>query len=214
MLSASPLAHKFKSLVVAGAAAAAVLVPAGAASADSGSISAKTEVMSTQSAQKDVSAQASRKLYDIRLRVKPNNAKYLGRPWKPSEAVGQLKKCFNCTFPVKNAPKKYPKKGQLIKLRACAAGPFGCKNAPVKFYEQKNGFYFIAQKGHFDGAGSKIYFQFYNEKKTGYLGLHVWAYVTKPTVPDSVNKSVARGTWQDFAHKMGVKLHCKHSSQC
>ncbi|MCL6735301.1 hypothetical protein [Streptomyces neyagawaensis] len=217
MPNRSPLLRRLSNLAVAGAAMLAVLAPAGAASASSGApVAKKAETTAAQQDTTPAAAVKLRKLYDWRLHVKPNNAKYIGRPWKPAEAIQELKKCFNCTFPVKNAPKKYPKEGQLIKLKACAAGPFGCKNAPVKFYSKgvANGWYFVAQKGHFDGAGSKVYFQFYNEKSTGYLMLHVWAYVAKPSVPDGLNKSFARGKWQDFNHKMGVKLHCKHSSQC
>ncbi|MBD9704386.1 hypothetical protein IHE56_20360 [Streptomyces sp. ID01-12c] len=217
MFTRSPFLRTLSNLGVAGAAMLAVLAPAGAASAHGGSAFAGKSPVAV--AEKDTGAAAAvklRKLYDWRFHVKPNNAKYIGRPWKASEPMQELKRCFNCTFPVKNAPKKYPREGQLINLKACAAGPFGCRNAPVKFYTKgmKNGWYFIAQKGHFDGAGSRVNFQFYNDKKTGYLMLHVWAHVAKPSVPDGVNKSFARGKWQDFNHKMGVKMHCKHSSQC
>jgi hypothetical protein len=216
VLTRSPLIRRLSNLAVAGAAMLAVLAPAGAASASgNAAVAKKTQATVVEKDTEAAAAVKLRKLYDFRLRVKPNNAKYLGRPWKASEPIQELKRCFNCTFPVKNAPKKYPKENQLIKLKACAAGPFGCRNAPVRYHGGvKNGWYFTAEKGHFDGKGSKVYFQFYNEKNTGYLALHVWAYVAKPSVPDSVNKSFARGKWQDFAHNMGVKMNCKHSSLC
>lgn len=155
-------------------------------------------------------AAASRKLYDadffVGERVSANQIRKL--KVKPVKAWNELHRCFNCSFPVKGAPKKFPTEGQLIKLQACAAGSWGCKPAPVRYYKSTGWpytWYFIAQKGHFDGAGSKVYFRFYNDS-SGYLKLNVWAYVTKPTVPDGVNKEFATSKWRAFAHVLGVKL--------
>ncbi|WP_200301349.1 hypothetical protein [Streptomyces adelaidensis] len=216
MLNRSPLFRRLSNLAVAGAAMLAVLAPAGAASASSNAAVAKKTQAAV--AEQDTTATAAvklRKLYDVSFYVKPNNARFIGKPWKPSEAIRELKKCFNCTFPVKGAPKKYPAENQRINLKACATF-FVCKNAPVRYHKGKDkyGWYFTAEKGHFDGAGSKVYFNFINEKKTGYLKIHVWAYVAKPTVNDSLNKRFATSKWQEFAHKMGVKINCNHDPRC
>lgn len=175
-----------------------------------------TTVGVASEARGNVSAIRSRKLYDIRMHVKPNNLHgHVGVAWAPSLAIKELHRCFNCTFPIKGAPKKYPQENQHLSLKACAAGPFGCRNAPVRYHGGlSSGWYFTAERGHFDGAGSKVYFQFYPEKNTHYLMLHVWAYVTHPTVPDSINKNFATGKWQDFNHKMGLKLWCNDDPRC
>jgi hypothetical protein len=185
--------------------------------ADAGAVTKTQSVTRTAAveAQGDVSAASARKLYDYRFHVKPNNARVIGVAWKPSLAINELKRCFNCTFPINGAPKKYPAENQKLNLKACAVY-FVCKNAPVRYHKGgiANGWYFTAEQGHFDGKGSKVYFQFYPEKNTHYLKLHVWAYVTHPTVPDSLNKRFAYDKWQEFSHKMGVKLWCKSYGGC
>lgn len=208
---------RFKSVlstVVAGL--AAMLFTLGPA-ADAGAATQNRSVTQTEAvaAHAEASATSGRKIYDYRFHVKPNNARVIGVAWKPSLAISQLKSCFNCTFPIKGAPRKYPAENQRLNLKACAAY-FVCKNAPVRYHKGgiANGWYFTAEQGHFDGKGSKVYFQFYAEKNTHYLMLHVWAYVTHPTVPDSLNKRFARDKWQDFSHTMGVKLWCKSYGGC
>ncbi|MDX2695753.1 hypothetical protein [Streptomyces ipomoeae] len=152
----------------------------------------------------DVSAAGSRLLYKYNFMI----VKYATKPGAEAKAFKALKNCFGgCTFPVKGAPKKLPtREGTFINLKACAAGPFGCRKAPVKFYRAgvKYGWHFIAQKGHFDGAGSRIYFTIY--RKNGYLYLGVRAFVTKPTVPDALNKKFANKTWATFASNIGLKM--------
>lgn len=120
----------------------------------------------------------------------------------------ELHRCFNCNFPVTGAPKAFPKEGQLLKLKACIVGSVGCKNAPVKYYKgqfTEYGWHFVAQDGHFDGKGSQVYFKFYNDAE-GYAHLNVWAFVTKPTVPDGPNKDFAKNRWRSFAHILGTRF--------
>ncbi|MEU6330514.1 hypothetical protein ABZ851_25040 [Streptomyces sp. NPDC047049] len=184
----------------------ATATPAQAQSADSAQ-QPVTKAAATHSAGTKVAAAGLRKLYDERFTVKPNNAHYPGLRVSPAKAMKSLKHCFNCTFPVKGAPKKFPKENQRINLEACAVF-FACKDAPVRYHglgNMKNAWYFTAEKGHFDGAGSKVYFNFYTGSK-GYLELHVEGYVTHPSVPDSLNKRFAVEKWQSFAHNMGVEL--------
>ncbi|MER0481987.1 hypothetical protein ABR737_27255 [Streptomyces sp. Edi2] len=184
----------------------ATATPAQAQSADSAQ-QPVTKAAATQSVGTKSAAAGLRKLYDERFTVKPNNARYPGLKVSPAKAMKSLKHCFNCTFPVKGAPKKFPKENQRINLEACAVF-FACKDAPVRYHgigSMKNAWYFTAEKGHFDGKGSKVYFNFYTDSK-GYLRLHVEGYVTNPSVPDSLNKRFAVEKWQGFAHNMGVEL--------
>ncbi|WP_218009802.1 hypothetical protein [Actinomadura kijaniata] len=122
----------------------------------------------------------------------------------PSKAMKKLKSCFNCTFPVSGAPRKYPKRDQKLPLKACWFKKV-C-NAPVKFYPRgKYGWYFVAQKGHFDGKGSTVYFRWYQDRKK-VLRLHVYAYVANPSVPDWANRTGAHSTWEKFASNMAKAL--------
>ncbi|MGW7021960.1 hypothetical protein OG754_16725 [Streptomyces decoyicus] len=167
----------------------------------------KAAVAQPAAAKNGAAAAGLRKLYDERFTVKPNNGHYPGLKVSPAKAMKSLHDCFNCSFPVKGAPKKFPKENQRLNLEACATF-FACKDAPVRYHgigTMKNAWYFTAEKGHFDGKGSKVYFNFYTDSK-GYLKLHVEGYVTHPSVPDSLNKRFAVEKWQNFAHNMGTKL--------
>ena len=129
-------------------------------------------------------------------------------PIRAREAVAfrELHRCFNCSFPVNGAPRSYPSEGQFIPLKACVAGV--CRNAPVRAYsrESEKWFYFIAQRGHFDGEGSQITFSF-STHADGKLHLQVTARVTNPTIPDFLNKEGARYTWHNFATNLGTNLY-------
>ncbi|GAB3958430.1 hypothetical protein GCM10029978_003350 [Actinoallomurus acanthiterrae] len=151
----------------------------------------------------EVSAAGLRQLYRWNFQIRPGSSMPKGsdkRAWKV------LHNCFNCVFPIKGAPKKFPKDGQRINLKACVGGNWGCKKAPVKYYHgmAKYGWYFIAQSGHFDGAGSRVYFTIYMKGKLLFLGVR--GYVKHPTIPDAVNKHFANATWSKFATRLGSKL--------
>lgn len=122
-------------------------------------------------------------------------------------ALKELHRCFNCSFPVGGAPKAYPKNGQLLPLVACASGLF-CRKAPVRFYShpERLGFLLIAQRGHFDGAGSIVEFRFFGNNNRE-LMLRVTANVMKPSVPDWANKSFAASVWGTFGRQMGYNLY-------
>ena len=125
----------------------------------------------------------------------------------PSQAFQELRRCFNCSFPVSGAPRAYPKDDQFIPLRACAGGKFGCKDAPVKAYSffSLDRIVLVAESGHFDGKDSTIIFNFITDS-SGNLKIKVTAFVTDPTVPDFLNKTFARTTWRSFARKLGENM--------
>ena len=136
----------------------------------------------------------------------------------PSHALQELRRCFNCSFPVGGAPRAYPTLGQFIPLVVCATGGFGCQKAPVKAYPT-DGLYqlrLVAEPGHFDGTGSSVTFNFYTSKG-GYLHLKVTGYVTSPIIPDILNKAASRLVWSDFAWNLGNNMWsntCKQGKVC
>lgn len=197
--------RKTLGLTLAAVAAAGSLATATPTSAQPvGPVTARTAPIAPGAPHADVSASASRLLYKYNFQIK----KHTTKPGAEKKAFNALKNCFGgCTFPVKGASKKLPKReGTTMNLTACFADPFGCKKAPVKVYRGgvKYGWHFIAKKGHFDGAGSRIYFTIY--RKHGYLYLGVRAYVTKPTIPDGLNRNTANRTWATFAANIGHKM--------
>lgn len=163
---------------------------------------------------------AYRKLYEYNYSLNLYNASGLKFLFKatPSQALQELRRCFNCSFPVGNAPRAYPTLGQFIPLQACAIGKFGCQNAPVKAYPF-DGLYqlmLVAQQGHFDGTGSSVTFEFYTGKG-GYLNLRVTGYVTSPIIPDPLNKVAAELIWGDFAFSLSNNMWantCKNGKLC
>jgi hypothetical protein len=187
---------------VAAVGSLAVTTPASAAPV--APVTAVTALVAPAAPATDVSAAGSRLLYKYNFQIVKRKTK----AGAEKKAYNALKNCFGgCTFPVKGAAKKLPTRdGTTMNLTACFADPFGCKKAPVKVYRGgvKYGWHFIAKKGHFDGTGSRIYFTIY--RKHGYLYLGVRAYVTKPTIPDGLNKNTANRTWGTFAANIGHKM--------
>lgn len=156
---------------------------------------------------------APRELYDIYLTATKCTYGAMGHCRRVAVKAGApsaqrvLNRCFNCVFPVAGAPRAYPRDRQFIPLKACVAGIF-CKAAPVRFNEVAGAGWFglDAQRGHFDGAGSKIWFRFYRQPSTGHLRLRVRAVVTNPSVPDFANRALAKEMWTRFAHNMGAAV--------
>ncbi|WP_460444115.1 hypothetical protein, partial [Amycolatopsis cihanbeyliensis] len=128
------------------------------------------------------------------------------------EVLRELKRCFNCSFPIDGAPADFPVDGQHIPLDACLPIlGFICMDAPVKAYTLKEngqwaGFRFIAQEGHFDGAGSVIDFRFYTNSKS-MLVMEVDARVSDPSAPDFINEQVALTKWDSFREALGQNIH-------
>jgi hypothetical protein len=125
----------------------------------------------------------------------------------PSVAFRELRRCFNCTFPVPGAPRSFPKNGQRLPLVVPPKIP-----APVRAYsnEKAGTIRFVAQPGHFDGAGSVVTFRFYTDR-SGYLHLRVTGEGAKTNwvkgkVASKFNAGGARGTWKMFAYQLGAKL--------
>lgn len=92
----------------------------------------------------------------------------------PKSVHDDLHSCFNCTFPVEGAPKAFPKPGQKLPLIVRPAvgfpisAPFTCIFGQEQYIGTGNplypagdfAFYFNAAKGHIDGEGSLISFDF------------------------------------------------------
>lgn len=119
----------------------------------------------------------------------------------PARVMKELRRCFNCSFPVTGAPHAFPVYGQTINLDA-SPFTFIKKPAPVKVSDvNSTGFQFVAKKGHFDGEGSTITFNFYNDA-SGWLHLTTRAIVVKGGSLTSVNKAFAEQKWHDFLARL------------
>ncbi|AXH34958.1 hypothetical protein DVJ78_05630 [Humibacter sp. BT305] len=115
------------------------------------------------------------------------------------QADAMLHNCFNCYFPIGNAPRAYPKDGDVINLNA---SPFSfiVIPAPVKVQTAMGGaLQFVAARGHFDGAGSMVTFSWYNDA-SGYLHLYVHAMVLRDlgSVVNAHNALIAGANWLTF----------------
>ncbi|MCS5733698.1 hypothetical protein [Herbiconiux daphne] len=104
--------------------------------------------------------------------------------------------CFNCYFPISGAPRTYPVDGQILPLNA---SPFSLEAlaAPVRMQTANGGaMQFLAQAGHFDGAGSLITFSWYNDP-SGYLHLYVHAKIMRDLGPtlNIINSRIAGANW-------------------
>lgn len=155
----------------------------------------------------------TRKLYSMSFPVQLNDigtvipikAGYAGYM---QVAFRELRRCFNCSFPVSGAPRTYPRNGQFLPLVTCAGAK--CWKAPVRSYTAAPYGVFrkltlVAQNGHFDGAGSKVVFTL-SLNLRGELMLNVEAWVVKPTIADAINKWGAGAKWMRFADRLGTNM--------
>lgn len=114
------------------------------------------------------------------------------------KAAAALKKCFNCSFPLKGAPKAFPVKGQKINLSV-----MGFK-APVQVTKASKSpltWTFKTLPGHFDGAGSTIQFNLFSGRNNEFA-LGVTAKVTSSSIPQWLNKNASQKTWRTFAYRI------------
>ena len=145
--------------------------------------------------------------YDKDFSVLNINSQYIYAA--PADAFGALHECFNCIFPVQGAPSTFPTEGEYLPLQVCGlAGIIVCKSAAVRSYARPDDNYieYVAQAGHFDGAGSTVSFMFYSDS-SGRLHLHVVAYISpNPSINPAITKPAALATWAQYAVNMGTWL--------
>jgi len=113
-----------------------------------------------------------------------------------SKSRSLLKKCFNCYFPVKGAPKKFPKKGQVLPLRYGAMN-MKCKMRSETFTSTYFSFGFTALKGHAYGKGSTIGFTFRNNRT-----LIVSARSNSKLLKSRFVREETRAHWKKFADNL------------
>lgn len=125
------------------------------------------------------------------------------------KAMTELRRCFNCSFPVTGAPKAFPKINQILPLNA---SPFSFKsipnvNARVKITATAwRTWRFTAEPGHFDGSGSTITFAWYqtcswNKKPRIHLNVGAVIKVDRGAAANAVNKAVAHTQWGLFVSR-------------
>ncbi|WP_435746755.1 hypothetical protein [Microbacterium sp. PMB16] len=110
-------------------------------------------------------------------------------------ALKELKRCFNCSFPVGGAGAKFPAVGNVWKLQTP-----GQPLAPVKVTAADASYgswTFTTLPGHFDHTGSTITFRM-NAGRDGEYVLAVNATVKGSSVWEPLNTHVAKTTWTNF----------------
>lgn len=116
--------------------------------------------------------------------------------------------CFNCYFPVSGAPKKFPKPGQDLPL---TVGPwsFHCTFGFSSYAQILGGpiyaFEFDAAKGHVDGLGSTIEFEFFKKDGESTYSLEVYGYIVNSNpagVPRVAYLAGAQASWFQFAQNL------------
>lgn len=125
----------------------------------------------------------------------------LGVTWQRADS--ELRRCFNCSFPISGAPSYFPRKDQIIRLDASPLTAVKKVPAPVRVSSSGPGYFsFLAENGHFDGAGSRISFVFYHTCTGGNptLRLSVSASVTadRGAAVNAGNAAFAKIQWQRF----------------
>lgn len=146
----------------------------------------------------------------------------------PKSVHDDLHSCFNCTFPVEGAPKAFPKPGQTLPLVVRpvlgwpTSEPFTCIFGQEQYIGTGNplypggdfGFYFTAAKGHVDGAGSLISFDFVGtpsdvirdpgETMRFYVAGNIMN--EKPAgIPQGAYRTAAKTTWGTFLNRYTVQ---------
>lgn len=128
--------------------------------------------------------------------------------WKAARwAVdSELHTCFNCSFPIRNAPRAFPSLNQVIPLDA-SPFTFITVPAPVRVNSIGPGsFGFRAEAGHFDGADSTVFFRFYNSSNGAlHLNVNATVKVDRGAAANAGNRFVAQSNWQQFINVAACK---------
>lgn len=133
----------------------------------------------------------------------------------------RMHSCFNCIFPVNGAPKAFPKPGQALPLNVpivpgVPGVSFACKFRTEQYIASGNplypagdfGFVFDSAKGHVDGLGSWISFDWVGTpsdvaRQPGEkMQFIVYGSIANPNpggVPRAVYLTGAKATWSQFA---------------
>ncbi|WP_078292958.1 hypothetical protein [Mycobacterium sp. D16R24] len=124
------------------------------------------------------------------------------------DVYNELKRCFNCNFPIPGAPHDFPKVGDELPLHV---GPGGVQGMPVKVTQIDKtsdaiNIEFVTLPGHADGPGSTIHFTWHNQDGDLRLGVH--SVVTSPgpgtegwplgPVIREGYRTIGWGTWQPY----------------
>jgi hypothetical protein len=137
----------------------------------------------------------------------------------PKDLHTRMHSCFNCIFPVTGAPKAFPTPGTDLPLTVSAVGipgvatlNFHCTFGQEQYLTANplypNGdfaFYFNAAKGHVDGLGSMISFDWWTGASDPVAGEKMRFTVTASIVnsnpagvPRAVYEAGAKSTWAKF----------------
>lgn len=128
----------------------------------------------------------------------------------------ELHRCFNCNFAVTGAPKAFPKVGQTLPLTFHGFGSASVRLKEAYNYTNPNvrpginsGFIFVANKGHIDGAGSVINFDFLTRNTDKQLIMTVSANIKNGyggKAGQNAYRQFALGQWSQFAGRLQRNL--------
>jgi hypothetical protein len=152
--------------------------------------------------------------YDFDL----NRTRYLTLPDDAEAVFDELRRCFDCNFPVFEAPAGFPDQGDVLPLKACNFWKLedAFCDAPVSMYSNGRTFVrYSALDGHFDGADSTVTFTFY--RKGASTWMNVTGFVVDPLVPETASREGAFIAWDTYAQQLGQNLfleQCHGSPDC
>ncbi|WIE61421.1 hypothetical protein DEI97_017010 [Curtobacterium sp. MCLR17_032] len=137
----------------------------------------------------------------------------------PADLHKRMHDCFNCIFPVSGAPKAFPTYHQKLPLTVLTMS-FACIFEQEQFLPAGNplfpggdfGFYFTADKGHVDGAGSTISFDWWTGADNPVAGekmrFTVAGYVLNEDVPGGqpLYRAGAKSEWGKFVNQYMLSM--------
>lgn len=132
----------------------------------------------------------------------------------PNAAWKELHRCFNCNFDVDGAPQGFPAEGQTLPLKIAKIGDFSVHRTLAYNYTNPNvrpglesGFQLVANKGHVDGEGSTIGFDYLIRSTDHNLVMSVSAFIKNDFIGgNSLYKSLASEKWAEFSGRLQRNL--------
>ncbi|GAA3334796.1 hypothetical protein HP467_06960 [Curtobacterium albidum] len=132
----------------------------------------------------------------------------------PNAAWKELHRCFNCNFDVDGAPQAFPAEGQTLPLKIAKIGNFSVHRTLAYNYTNPNvrpglesGFQLVANKGHVDGEGSTIGFDYLIRSTDHNLVMSVSAFIKNDFIGgNSLYKSLASEKWAEFSGRLQRNL--------
>jgi hypothetical protein len=129
----------------------------------------------------------------------------------------ELRRCFNCNFPVGGAPKEFPKTGDHLPLEIEIAGAhladFPVEVTQVSKTADAIDIEFVTLPGHVDGPDSIIHFRFFQDDGELHLGIRGYITHGPGTDPGILGAPLRAGytqiaytTWQPYIDRLVTNI--------